>query len=223
MARSSPRSTVPAEAPAVAAARARRWAAIAIGLAVAAALAMQAAATVLDRPLEVLALEPQTALDGDWYTGAMSNVGNVAWVAGAAACLLAWLVERSLGRPATPLLHAGLLLAVIGADDLFLLHEGLYRKVIGERWIFALYLVLFAAYAVAYRELLRRYSGLAVLSLGIGFLIVSALFDEYSRDQYLLEDGAKLMGIGTIVSLFVVIAYTRLRTIHLGEESETVP
>ena len=86
-----------------------------------------------------------------------------------------------------------------------------------------LYLVLFAAYAVAYRDVLRRYNGLAVLALGIAFLIVSALFDEYSHGQYLLEDGAKLMGIGTIVSLFVVIAYTRLRTIHLREESETVP
>lgn len=212
------RDTVPAEAAAIAAARARRSAAIAIGVAVATALAMQAAATVLDRPLSVLALEPQTALDGYWYTGAMSNIGNVAWVVGAAACLLAWLVERSLARPARPLLLAGLLLTAIGADDLFLLHEGLYRKVIGERWVFALYLVLFAAYAVTYRDFLRRYSGLAVLSLGIGFLIVSALFDEYTRGQFLLEDGAKLMGIGTIVSLFAVIAFTRLRSIQVGEE-----
>lgn len=218
MARSSRHSAVPAEAPTIAAARARRSAALAIGLAVAVALAMQAAAAVLDRPLALLALEPQTALDGDWYTGAMSNVGNVAWIAGAAVCLLAWLVERSLARPARPLLLAGLLLTVIGADDLFLLHEGLYRKVIGERWVFAFYLILFAAYAVTYRSFLRRYGGLAVLSLGIGFLIVSALLDEYTRNRYLLEDGAKLMGIGTIVSLFVVIAYTRLRSIHVGEE-----
>lgn len=209
---------MPAEAPANAAARARRSAALAIGLAVVVALAMQAAATALDRPLQILALEPQTALDGDWYTGAMSNVGNVAWVAGATVCLFAWLVERSLGRPARPLLLAGLLLTAIGADDLFLLHEGLYRKVIGERWVFASYLVLFAAYAISYRSFLRRYDGVAVLSLGIGFLIVSAVLDEYTHNQYLLEDGAKLMGIGTIVSLFVAIAYTRLRTIHLAGE-----
>jgi hypothetical protein len=196
---------------AAAPARARTWALIGVVTGALVVLFMQLAASVLDRPIELLSREPQIALKGVWYAGAMSNVGSLAWFVGATACLLAWLVERSLGRNATPLLLAGLLLTILGADDLFVLHDGLYRKFVGERWTYALYLVLFAAYVFAYRRFLRRYDGLRILGVAFAFFLTSLLLDRLENQRHLLEDGAKLLGIATIVSLFTAISFSHLR------------
>jgi hypothetical protein len=183
---------------------------------------MQLAASVLDRPIGIFSREPQTSLHGPWYAGAMSNAGSVAWFVGATACLLAWLVGRSLGRAATPLLLGGLLLTMLGTDDLFLLHDGLFRKFVGERWTYLAYMVLFAAYVFAYREFLRRYDGLRILGVAFAFFLTSLLLDRLEHQRRLLEDGSKLLGIATIVALFTAISFSHLR-VAASAEHETRP
>jgi hypothetical protein len=167
-------------------------------------------ASVVDRELAFLTREPQSALKGAWYAGAVSNLGAVLWMVGITACGLAWLVERAKGRREGPLLAATLLLALLGADDFFLLHEGLYWRVIEERWIFGAYLVLFVAYLVIYRGFLRPHGGLVVLPLGLAFFGVSAVFDQYFKGRHLFEDGFKLAGIATVVYLFTMISFRTL-------------
>jgi hypothetical protein len=184
---------------------------------------MQLAAIVLDRPIGFLSRDPQTLLHGPWYAGAMSNVGAVAWFVGATACLLAWLVERSLGRGATPLLLGGLLLTMLGTDDLFLLHEGLFRMVVAERWTYAAYIVLFAAYVFAYRGFLRRYDGLRILGVAFSFFLTSLLLDRLEHPRRLLEDGSKLLGIATIIALFTAISFSHLRGAAAAEHETRLP
>ena len=187
------------------------WAAIAVALALSALAVAQLAAAILDRRTYFLTAEPQAALNGPWYAGSISTLGGVAWFAGATSCLLAWLVIRK-----RPLLLGGLLLALVGGDDLFLLHEGLYRKAFSERWVFATYLALFVAYAVVYRAMLRRFDGVRLLGLGIALLVISALVDRYWPGHRLIEDGAKLLAIATIVALFGAMAFAHLREAAAG-------
>lgn len=171
-------------------------------------LGAQLAASVLDRELAFLTREPQAALQGVWYAGAISNVGALLWAMGVTSSVLAALVQP---EGAMPLLAAAGLMILMGADDFFLLHEGIYDKVVEDRWVFAVYLVLLVAYLVAFRGFLARYGAIPIFVLGIGLLVLSGVFDQFWWGYHLVEDGAKLAGIATITFLFAVISYRRLR------------
>jgi hypothetical protein len=179
--------------------------------AVAVIVLFQVVAFVLDRPFSFLSREPQKALDGVWYAGSFSNLGAVMWAVGATACAVAWLALRPRGETLrSPLLHAALLLALLGADDLFLLHDELYVKAVREEIVFGVYLLLFAGYGVVHRDWLQPRGGLLLLPLGLALLVVSAVMDRYWDGHHVFEDGVKFVGIVTLVFFFARAALASL-------------
>jgi hypothetical protein len=174
-------------------------------------LGTKIASVTLDEPVHYFTRDVPTAVGEKWYAGSISNAGGVLWFVGATACMLAWVVRgrRDLG---SPLLHAAVLLTVVGADDLFLLHEGLYSKVAREQLVFALYLALFAAFTMAHRRFLRAHGVLALVPLTIAFLTISALLDKFRDQDQTIEDATKLLGITTLVVLSFHVSLSSLRT-----------
>src|SRR5690606_15981803 len=100
--------------------------------------------------------DPVTALDGAYYIGWLSNLGVVIWLVGASVCLFtAAVLPPSPWRPF--LLHAGLLTAVLGIDDLFLLHDGVLPQALGldEGWVMGAYGLGLATTLFLHRHHLR--------------------------------------------------------------------
>jgi hypothetical protein len=184
-----------------------------VGLAWAFALAVmvatQIAATVLDRSVAFLTREPQAALEGVWYAGATSNVGAVLWFAGAGACAVAWLALRDGYR--SPFLHGAVLLTVLGADDLFLLHDVPYAKVVPEIVVLGFYFFLLAAFPVVHRHFLQAHGVLPFLPLSLALLVFSGVLDQYFPGHHIVEDGAKLLAVVTLVTALGLTAVQTLR------------
>jgi hypothetical protein len=180
-------------------------------------LGTKLASVALDEPVQYFTRDVPTAVDEKWYAGSISNVGGVLWFVGVTACMLAWLVRgrRDLG---SPLLHAAVLLTIVGGDDLFLLHEGLYSKVAREQFVFAVYLALFAAFTVAHRQFLRAHGVLALVPLAIVFFMISAFLDKFRDQDQTIEDATKLLGITTLVVLCFHISLSSLRRAPRSDE-----
>lgn len=167
------------------------------------------ASRALDEPVGYFTREPQVALEGKWYAGSISNVGALLWCVGATAALVAWraVAWRDLR---SPLLHTGVLLALIGADDFFLLHDFLYDKVVEEELLWGGYFLLIAAYGFVHRDALRRAGVLLLVPVTLACFTVSALIDQLEFDDQLFEDGVKLLGIAAIALLAVRLALAAL-------------
>ena len=167
------------------------------------------ASRALDEPVGYFTREPQLALNGKWYAGSISNVGALLWCIGATAALLAWRVVAWRDWR-SPLLHAGVLLALIGADDFFLLHDVLYDKVIEEEILWGVYFLLLAAYAYVHRAYLRREGVLGLIPLTLVCFTLSAGIDQQDFEDQLFEDGIKLLGIAAVCLMAVQLALSAL-------------
>jgi hypothetical protein len=174
-------------------------------------LLVSAAGHVLDRPVGDFTRDPTAVLEGPAYIGFVSSIGAVVWAVGATACLLAVLLLE--GRTRSAFLWGGLLTAALLADDLFLLHETYYPQVgVPEKAVPLLYAVAIVAYAVVFRDFLRRH-GLLLIPAAAALFAVSGLLD-FTLDEeapFLVEDGAKLLGIVTWTFFFTAAAVRELR------------
>lgn len=169
-------------------------------------------ANAVDREIGFLTREPQTALEGAWYAGAVSQFNASLYVVAITACALAWLAEPPASTERQPLLAAALLLTIVWSDDFFLLHDVADEKAgSAERFFFATYLILVVAYAVAFRDFIRRRDGTLLLAAGVALLALSAAVDVLWDGHYFFEDGAKLAGVGMIVFFFTRAAFETLR------------
>jgi hypothetical protein len=145
------------------------------------------------------------------HVGALSNVGALCWCAAAVVCFFGSAVLRRANRSTSRFLFwSGLFTTALLVDDLFLIHDGfLARELhIGDRKFYAAYATAAVAYFVTFRRaLLAREPQL--LAIAIGFFAVSIatdlLWHEATTMRYLLEDGAKLLGIVTWLVMFVRI------------------
>ena len=177
------------------------WRALIATLAAGVALlaASVAAARVTGRPLRAFLIDPAAELGSPAYTGVVSNVTVLVWWSAAVVACLSGLVLRRLDHPsAAPLLLLAALSAAAGADDLFLGHEelipslGVPQKVV---------LIIFAAAAAsalwAIRDFLREgeWGMLVVAAPCFAFSLGVDALGEGSGIAYLLEDGAKLLGV----------------------------
>lgn len=156
-------------------------------------------------------------------TGALSSLGILLWWTSATVWLFTALVRR--GRPGAAgtgfLVYSGLLSAYLGLDDLFQFHEFLAQEYLGvpERVVFGLLAMATATYVWRYRRLLVTADG-APLLLALGLLSFSVVADDVVAVflsaiddwQYLIEDGAKWLGIALWTAFAVVWCSTDLRS-----------
>lgn len=135
-------------------------------------------------------------------------MGIFFWAAAAAISLFAAYVlvphsqSHGLGEF---LLVSGILTLYLGIDDVFLLHENILPYFgIPEKAILVSYGVVWLVWLVRYRSIIlaTEYIILAVSLLFLGVSILADLFDLESAGSYLLEDGAKLIGIVTWLAYF---------------------
>ncbi len=165
-------------------------------------------------PFAKLARDPLAGA-GASYTGLLSNVGVLLWSGAATACLFSGAVlGRGTGDAALRrfLLCSGLLTCMLLADDLFLLHEELLPGWTGvpEKAVLAGYGALTLFWLVRFRGVALRTEP-ALLALALGCFAVSVLADARDRENLLLEDGAKLLGIATWLVYFARAGASALR------------
>lgn len=136
---------------------------------------------------DIHSLSASSGVELPRYAGVLSVLTIMVWTAGGAVAFAAAALVR---ERRSWLLVLGSLLLVIAADDGFMLHEGLGLPEIG-------FVVVYGAVAgwLAFRSLvrLRDGSGSAIL-VGGAALALSAAFDLWATDPYLIEDHLKLIG-----------------------------
>lgn len=179
------------------------FAAAAFGLSILLLIVMTALSVSLDIPFQRFVRDPADLAQIHPLSGVLSNIGVLVWCSTAAVCMFAFALLRTRsGRSPLGmfLLCSGFLTLMLLADDLFQVHETLfpiYLK-IPESVTFGLYglVTLFIVIrfftpimSTNYRLLL-----LAFALFGVSIL-VDMLFPEPSLLRYLVEDGAKFMGI----------------------------
>ena len=139
------------------------------------------------------------------------------WFVGATAAAVGWLAaERRDLR--SPLLHAAVLLTLLGLDDLFLLHEKVYSRVIdAEGLIFGTYALLFVLFTVLHRKVLEEHGVLALVPIALLCFAASTFMDLRYDEKQSVEDGTKLLGIATLALMAGQLAVSSL----VGERRAT--
>ena len=178
--------------------------------------------------VERMILDPAVTMDEQILLGAVSHLGVLIWAAAAAVSLFTWTALRtSPQRPvlASFLLWAGVLSAILGLDDLFLIHDRVAPVYAGisESVIYAAYGSATALLLVHFRDALRQTELLLLLAAMSAFglsvladLLATALSLPGAPEEYLVEDGLKLLGV-TLWALYLVrTAITLIRDLGVG-------
>ena len=169
-------------------------------------------ALLLRDPLAVAELNLTTCCKV--YYGAVSNMGVMLWVSGAAVCLFAAAVvsaARHLTGAVVFLVAGGLLTGFLAVDDLFLVHENVLPAFgVPELVTYGGYAVLGLVYlAVSWREILRH--NIVLLALAVALLGTSVVVDWFFHSDHpmriVVEDGAKLGGITAWVGFHLFAAW----------------
>jgi hypothetical protein len=171
-----------------------------------------------DITLRQLTQDATTVLEGPFYVGILSNIGLLLWSATVTVCLF---VGAALGARIDPgwrrfLLVSGGFTGLLLVDDLALLHDDILPNHVGVSGeVYGIgYVVFVLGYLVAYRHRIRRTDWM-LLIVALGLFGVSTVVDLASTtlsDRFstaavvLVEDGAKLLGIGTWLAYFVSVA-----------------
>lgn len=168
-------------------------------------------------PVLDLTGDPVVLTDSPLYLGAVSFLGVLAWCATAVICLFAaQLLDPGVAPEARGYLRfAGVLSLVLCLDDLYLLHEEIFPNHLGVPQ--AVVLAIYAAAAVRmgwhYRGLLRA-SEFVLLGLAFGSFAISLAVDLFARGErrfYLVEDGAKLLGVAMWLGFHARLALQAVR------------
>ncbi len=159
--------------------------------------------------------------------GFLSNLGILLWCATTSICAFA-AVMLSTSKPRERfwfLLCSALLSAYLLFDDFFMFHDFLARRYLGlkERVVVAFLGIAVAVYLIAFRRVILR-TDFYVLLLALCFLGTSAFIDVIlerwlswlGQWEFLIEDGAKWLGIASWCSYYAYTSYQFLAsTFHL--------
>jgi hypothetical protein len=181
-----------------------------------------AVAQVSGASFDEFSRDPAAVLNGPQYTGYLSNLGVLIWSVGASAALVA-SAALPRGTAARLLTAGGGITALMIADDMFLLHEVVYPRLgIPQPAAAIIYAVLTAAFAWHYRR--RLGSALLLIAGAYGFWGLSATLDTVVgvSGSYVIEDGAKFVGIGLWTVMLVRQTIIELR-MALASEAATSP
>lgn len=167
-----------------------------------------------DIPVGDLTRDPTAVARVPFYTGFLSQLGIFLWAGAAFVCFIpvAVLSHHPLRQF---LLVSGLVTLMLGVDDVFLLHESaLPMAGIPEKVVLAFYVCLMTVYvAWFYRIILdTTYVLLAIALACFGLSILIDLLNPRSGYlEFLLEDGAKLVGIASWLAYYLHVAISALR------------
>lgn len=151
-----------------------------------------------------LTREPQITLGGALYTGALSNLGALVWMAAVSMAVVG--VLASTDRRERLMFGIGALLgSALLVDDFFLVHDWLRTVTrVLERGLLASYFPAILALAWFFRRELGR-AGVLGLLISLGFLGLSASMDLLLNDiDQIVEDGLKFLGICAWATTWVV-------------------
>jgi hypothetical protein len=152
-------------------------------------------------------------------TGALSTIGVLVWCTTAAVTLFSGTVMSKRGekRQASFLFCFGLLTLILLLDDLFMFHEDLAPRYLGipDTITYAVLAGLTAASLIAFRDVIWRseYLLLILALMYFSFSVVTDASDGLSVGSdwmYLVEDGAKFLGIVSWAGYFVRHAYRQI-------------
>jgi hypothetical protein len=167
--------------------------------------------------------DPASAAGAPFYLGFVSNVGILLWAATASIFLFAWSLhrgqasEREWGRF---LLCSGLLVGWLGLDDLFMLHDQVFPSYLSvpQVAVIAASGAAAALYLLRFARVMAARTAYPVFLAALGLLGLSLLLDHLSDytsvhipGSGLLEDGAKLLGVGTWLSYSIHTCAASLR------------
>jgi len=154
------------------------------------------AADVSSRITDVgeLTRDPTAIAGVPWWTGAISRVTGLCWAAAAALNALAAKVAPASHR--RPLLLLAVLCGLLGVDDTMLIHESfLPGHGIPEDVVLAGYAVIALVLAWWWFTTTWRRTVLAAFFGGAAALAVSVAADVIHTLPFVVEDGAKLLGV----------------------------
>lgn len=183
------------------------WLAIGtIAVSVAVVAAVHFAAVWRGATFEDFSKDPTQTLDGPLYVGWFHYVVILAWSVPATAALLGAYLLRWAGRTTgfRFLLVGGLLTAAMGLDDAFLLHDHVYQYLgVPKDAVFVMYGIATAAFAWWFRRRLRVDLLLVVGAFACWGVSVAldVLLDVNA--PYVVEDGAKAVGVALWALLLV--------------------
>lgn len=122
--------------------------------------------------------EPNRILGGDFYIGALSNLGVIIWTVAATLCIF-FAIYLKRYNPSSPfrlfLLHAGILTTLLLLDDVYMLHDGAFPVylnidgyyVYGFYFVYILYLLIRFRKVIFETEYLILLSSILLLSLSV--------------------------------------------------------
>lgn len=163
-------------------------------------------------PFAVLTRDPVSVGSMPVYVGFISQIGIFFWSAAATLCFFCFklLSAKENGREVRRfLLASGVISLILGLDDVFLLHEVVLPTLIGIPQVVILTsygMIIFFYVLRFYRVILQtEYTLFLMAMVFIGISLAIDIFHLPGINPYLLEDGAKLIGL---VSWFVYFLRT---------------
>lgn len=169
------------------------------------------------------------------YVGMVSTIGILFWCATAVICLFTAYTLKKCGyrdrKGINYLLFFGYFNLLILSDDLFQIHEHYFLLFINlnlfdnpriiqdffEAIFFLIYVILLATCLLRFNSFLRK-TQYPILILSILFFAFSTVADLLTpatmRFHFLLEEGAKFIGIVTWFSYFANCAYQEIRQMN---------
>lgn len=152
-------------------------------------------------PFGNLTRDPSAIMGAPFHTGILSQIGIFFWSASAAICMFTAKVISKYPdslKLKRFLIFSGLLTMLLALDDIFLLHESVFPYLgIHEKVVYATYAGLVLFYLIKFWPIILD-TKYIFLVMALGFFALSVIFDKSSIpgiDPYLLEDGAKIVGI----------------------------
>jgi hypothetical protein len=170
-------------------------------------------------PAAYMTRDALQTLHGLCYTGFVSSLGILLWMAAATAGLTAAAVLHGVpDRKGQARFHLcfGLLTLMLTLDDQFLCHEKIWPFFTGlpQFIISGLYALLAAVFLIRFRAVILKSSwlllGLSLASLGISAVLDTGLLDCFFHSIF-VEDSFKLVGIVFWSLYFVHCALNDLR------------
>ncbi len=183
-------------------------------------LAVAAVSQRSGQPVADYLRDPASSTGAHPLLGLVSNVGVLAWCAALSCSLLGVMLLRGARAPAAErhfLIGGAALTALLMLDDLFLLHQQLYPQWLGvpEALVLAFYAICGGLWLMHCREQILA-SRIVLLITAVALFSVSLLVDwifvpgPEDTLPYLLEDGAKLLGIASWLGFFVEATYRQV-------------
>lgn len=179
--------------------------------------AVAAGAHLSGTPPSRFTRDPAVLLDASPLLGLISHAGVLIWTATAAITLFTAVLLRGRNEERerwTFLAAAGLLTFWLMLDDLFLFHEWLFPEVLGVRTriVFAAYILLCGLFLVRFGRLILGRTNYPALALALILLAASVAVDILPErwfqwdSLFLIEDGAKLLGIAGWFAYFADVS-----------------